>query len=162
MMVNILIIYLIMFVFLIGLWTSIVNGYNHTKCLSLSNRKCTIQSTLTNLHPNGFTRGLRYYPLAVNLCRCAGRCNTLFDLSKKVCIPNKTDLDLSFFNMNTGMNKWIENKVNVNYIVENISRIEIRITIHVGAILKIRKNIICVKKIMFGIQLHVVSKMVNI
>ena len=162
MMFNIFIIYLIMFVFLIGLWTSIVNGYNHTKCLLLSNRKCIIQSTLTNLHSNGFTRGLRYYPLAVNLCRYAGRCNNLFDLSKKVCISNKTDLDLSFFNMNTGMNKWIKNKVNVNLIVENITRIEIRITIHVGAILKIRKNINCLKKIMFGIQLHVVSKMVNI
>ena len=28
------------------------------------------QPTLTNLHPNELTQGLRYYPLAVNLDRC--------------------------------------------------------------------------------------------
>ena len=30
----------------------IVNTSNHTKCLSLSNQKCTTKPTLINLHPN--------------------------------------------------------------------------------------------------------------
>ena len=30
----------------IGLLTGLVNGYNHTKCVSLSNQKCMIQPTL--------------------------------------------------------------------------------------------------------------------
>ena len=35
-----------------------------------------------------------------------GSCNTLNDLSKKVCVPNKTeDLSLSLFNMITGINE---------------------------------------------------------
>ena len=32
---------------LVVLLTSIVNGPNHTKCVSLSNEKCMIQTTLT-------------------------------------------------------------------------------------------------------------------
>ena len=42
----------------------------------------------------------------VKLDRCVGRCNTLNDLSSKVCVPNKTeDLNLSVFNLITGINK---------------------------------------------------------
>ena len=80
----------------IELWTSIVNASNHTKCVSLSNQQCMTQSTLFNLYPNKYTQGLHYYPFAVNLDRCVGSCNSLNDLSNKVCVPNKTeDLNLS-------------------------------------------------------------------
>ena len=34
------------------LLSNIVNGSNHTKCVSLNNEKCMIQPTLVNLHPN--------------------------------------------------------------------------------------------------------------
>ena len=34
----------------IVLLTNIVNGSNHTKCISLSNQKCLIQPALINLH----------------------------------------------------------------------------------------------------------------
>ena len=53
-----------------GLLISIVNASNHTKCISLKNQKCMIQSTFINLHP-------------------VGSCNTLNDLSNKVYVPNK-------------------------------------------------------------------------
>ena len=33
----------------IGLLTGLVNGSNHTKCISLSNQKCMIEPTLINL-----------------------------------------------------------------------------------------------------------------
>ena len=36
----------------IVLLTGLVNGYNHTKCVLLSNQKCMLQPTLINLHPN--------------------------------------------------------------------------------------------------------------
>ena len=40
----------------------------------------------------------------VDLDRCVGTCNTLNDLSNKVCVPNKTkDLNLSVFSMITGI-----------------------------------------------------------
>ena len=49
---------------------------------------------------------LHYYPLAVKLDRCVGSCNTLNDLSNKVCVPNKTeDLNLSMFSMIPGINE---------------------------------------------------------
>ena len=84
--------------------TSQVNASNHTK--SLTNQTCTTQSTLINLHPNKYTQRLRCYPFEVNLDICAGSCNTLHDLSNKVCVPNKTeDLNLSVFNMITGINE---------------------------------------------------------
>ena len=39
----------------IGLLTVLVNGYNHTKCVSLINQKYQIQPTLINLHPNEYS-----------------------------------------------------------------------------------------------------------
>ena len=51
----------------IGLITGLVNTSNHTKCVSLSNQKCKIQPTLTNLHPNEQSQELPYYPFTVNL-----------------------------------------------------------------------------------------------
>ena len=39
---------------LIRLLTGLVNGFNHTKRVSLSNQKCMIQLTLINIHPNEY------------------------------------------------------------------------------------------------------------
>ena len=90
----------------IGLLTGLVNGYNHTKCVSLINQKFQIQPTLINLNPNEYSQEFHYYPFAVKSDRCVGSCNTLSDLSNKVCILNKTeDLNLSVFNMITGINE---------------------------------------------------------
>ena len=41
----------------------------------------------------------------VKLDRCVGSCNTLNDLSNKVCVANKTDLNIDVFNMITGKNE---------------------------------------------------------
>ena len=40
----------------IVLLTGLVNGSNHTKCVSLSSQKCITQSTLINLHPNEYSQ----------------------------------------------------------------------------------------------------------
>ena len=67
------------------LLSNIVNESNHVKCVSLSNH---------------------YYPFTVKLDRCVGSCNTLNDLSNKVCVPNKTeDLNLNAFNIIEGVNE---------------------------------------------------------
>ena len=82
-----------------GLLTVLVDGSNHSKCVLLSNQKYMIQPTLINLHPNEYSQEFHYYPFAVKLDRCVGSCNTLNDLSNKVCVPNKTKyLNLSVFN----------------------------------------------------------------
>ena len=73
---------------------SSVNGSNDTKCVSLTNQKCTTQPTIINLHPYAHTQGLYYYPFAVKLDICVGSCNTLNGLCNKVCVPSKTE-DLS-------------------------------------------------------------------
>ena len=52
--------------------------------------------------------------------------------------------------------------VNVNLMVENVIKIKSEITINIDVIAKSQKNVICAKKIIFGILLHVVVKMVNI
>ena len=47
----------------------------------------------------------RYYPFAVKLDECVGSCNTLKDLSNKLCVPyNTEDLNLNVFNMITRIN----------------------------------------------------------
>ena len=64
-----------------------------------------IQPTLINLHPNEYSQEFHYDPFAAKLDRCVGSCNTLNALSNKV-YPNKTeDLNLSVFNMITGINE---------------------------------------------------------
>ena len=90
----------------IGLLTGLVNGSNHTKCMSLSNQTCMIQPTFINLHPNEYSHEFHYYPFAVKLDRCFGSFNNLNYLSNKACVPNKIeDLNLSVFNMITGINE---------------------------------------------------------
>ena len=89
----------------IGLLTGLVNRSNHTKCVLLSNQKCMIQPTLINLHPNEYSQEFHYYAFAVKLDRCVRSCNTLNDLSNKLCIPYKTEeLNLSVFNTITDIN----------------------------------------------------------
>ena len=91
---------------IIRLLTSIVSPSNHAKCVSLSNQKCTIQPILINLRPNEYSQEFHYYALAAKLDRRVGSCNTLNDLSNKICVPNKTeDLNLSILNMIIGKNK---------------------------------------------------------
>ena len=73
-----------------------------------------IQLTPINLHPNEYSQDFNYYPFSVKLDRCSGSCNTLNDLSNKVCVPNKTeDLNLSMLNMIKGIN---ESKVSTKHI----------------------------------------------
>ena len=73
----------------IGLLISAVNASNHTKSVLLSNQKCMIQAILINLHPYQYSQEFHYYPFLVKLDICVGSCNTLSDLSNKVCFPNK-------------------------------------------------------------------------
>ena len=84
----------------IVLQSSIVNPSYHTKFVSLNNQK------VINLHPNKYSQEFHYYPFAIKLDRCVGNCNTLNNLSNKVCVPNKTeDLNISMFNMTTEINE---------------------------------------------------------
>ena len=95
---------------LIVLLNTIVNASNQTNCVFLSNQKWEIQSTLINLYPNEYNQELHYY--AVKLDKCVGSWNTLNDLRKKVCVPNKTeDLNIYVFNIIRGKNEtniWIK------------------------------------------------------
>ena len=136
-------------------------------CVSLSIQKCEIQPTLINLDPNEYSQEFHYNSFAVNLDRCVGSCNTINDLSNKVCVPNKTeDLNLSIFNMITGIN---ESKTLTKHISckrkckfdekKNASQMNGGITINVDVSVK---NIIYVKKIVFGILPHVIVKIEDI
>ena len=70
---------------------------------ALSNQKCKIQPTLINLHPNEYNQELHYYSFSAKLDRRVGSCNTLNDLSNRVCAPNKTeDLNIDVFHPNLG------------------------------------------------------------
>ena len=131
--------------------------------MSLSNQKCEIQPTLNYLHPNNYSRWLHYYPFAVKLDKCVGSCNTLNVLSNKLCVQSKTeDSNIHVFNMITGkseskfLTKDISRNVNLDLIEENVIEIKSGIMINVDVSVK---SIIYVKKIIFGILLHVVVKM---
>ena len=90
----------------IVLLSTTVNVPNRAKFVSLSNQKCEIWPTLINLHLNEYSQEFHYHSFAVKLDRCVGSCNTLNDLSDKVCVPSKTeDLNLSAFNRITWINE---------------------------------------------------------
>ena len=58
------------------------------------------------MHPNEYSQEFYFYSFAVKLDRCAVSCNTLNDLSNKICVSNKTeDLNLYLSNMTTGINE---------------------------------------------------------
>ena len=64
------------------------------------------ERTLINLHSNEYSQEFHSHPFSVKLDRCARSCNTLNDLSNKVCVPNETeDLTLSVFNIITAINE---------------------------------------------------------
>ena len=87
----------------IVLLSNIVNG---SECVLLSNQKCQIQPTVINLHRNEYNQELHYHPFAVKLDKRVGSCNTLNDLSNKVCVPNKTEyLNLRLLNIVTGISE---------------------------------------------------------
>ena len=121
------------------------------------------QPTFINLHPNEYSQKFHYYPFAVRLDRCVGSCNTQNYLSNKVCVPNKTeDLNISVFSVIARINesktltKHIYMNVNVVLMEENVIQINGGIMINVNVSVK---NIMYVKKVMFGILLHVIVKM---
>ena len=84
--------------------------------MSFSNQKYMVQPTLINLYPKEYTQEFHYYLFAVKLEWCIGSCNTLNNLSNKVCFPNKTeDLKSKHFRHDC-RNKWMEN-INKAYIM---------------------------------------------
>ena len=137
------------------------------KCVLLVIQKCMIQPTLIDSYPNEYSHEFHYYPFAVKLDKCVGNCNSLNDLSYEICVINKTkDLNLSLFNMITWINEsktltkhiWCEckcrfdgRKCNSDQWWNNYKcRCECK------------KRHVSWKKIMFGIFLHVITKMENI
>ena len=73
-----------------------------------------IQPTLINLHLDEYSQDCHYYLFAVKLDKRVWSLNTVNDLSDKICAPNKTeDLNLSVFNMNTGIN---ESKTSIKHL----------------------------------------------
>ena len=73
----------------------------------MSNQKCMIQPTIINLHPNKYSQEFVNKSI-LSICeykldRCVGSCNTLNNLSNKVCIPHKTNQ--SVLNIITGINE---------------------------------------------------------
>ena len=63
-------------------------------------KNARFKPTLIPLHPNECSQELYYYPFAVKLDKCVGNCNTLNDLSNKVCVPNKRqDINIHVLNV---------------------------------------------------------------
>ena len=52
---------------LIAFFAGLDNGFNHARCLLLSNQKYMIQPTLTNIYPNEYSQEFHYYSSAVKL-----------------------------------------------------------------------------------------------
>ena len=72
------------------------------KGISLNNVSCLATPSLINLN----SHGLHYYLSMVSLDSCNGICNTLDNLPRRICIPNKIkDAKLNIFNMMKRINE---------------------------------------------------------
>ena len=70
-----------------------------------SSRKYLTQPLIINLETYECNQEFHYYPFGLKLEICVGICNTLNDLSNKVCVSIKTeDLNLSIFIMIIAVN----------------------------------------------------------
>ena len=70
--------------------------------MSLNNEPCMIRSFLVNSNPVE----LKYYPFMIILDKCSGSCNSVDDLSTKICVPSTTkDINVKVFTMITNKNK---------------------------------------------------------
>ena len=88
----------------ITLFTDLVNGSSHANSFGWAIRNVWFNPIL--LDPNKYSQDFQQYLLAVKLDKIVVICNTLNNLSNKVCIPNKTeDLNLSVFSIITLINQ---------------------------------------------------------
>ena len=98
-----------------GSLASIVNTPNYIKYIFLNNQQCMTQPI--NLHPTEYIDRSCYSPFAVNLDTCIGSCNTLSDLSNKVCVLKQNrKFKFECFQYDN-RNKWVEN-INKAYIIQ--------------------------------------------
>ena len=82
-----------------------------TKYMSLNNEPCMARSTFIDLNPVE----LKYYPFMISLDICSGSCNSVHDLSTKICVKNKTkDVNVKVFKM-------ITNRKEARTLVKHIS-----------------------------------------
>ena len=81
------------------------SGSLTTKCVSLNNEQYIARPTLSSLNPDKHDQRLHQYPVILSLHRRNWICNTIDDLSSRLCVSNKiTDAILNGFNMITGTN----------------------------------------------------------
>ena len=65
-----------------------------TKCMSLNNETCMGRPFLVNLT----SVELKYYALMISLDKFSESCNSVNDLSTKICVPSKTkDVNVKVF-----------------------------------------------------------------
>ena len=88
-----------------------------TKSVSLNNELCTIRPTLIDLNPVEFN----YYLFMISLNKCSGSCNSVDDLSIKICVSSKIKtINVKVFHMTT--NKYEAKRMvkteNANSIVQ--------------------------------------------
>ena len=61
-----------------------------------------VRPTLIDFNPVEF----KYYPFMSNLDKCSGSCNSVYDLSMRICVPSKTKyINVKVFNVITNKNE---------------------------------------------------------
>ena len=86
-----------MFIGLLSFSESLAN-----ECMSLNNEQCKTKPFLIDTNPVE----LKYYPYFITSDKCNGSCNTFNEISRTICVPNKTkDVNLNVFNLITTKNE---------------------------------------------------------
>ena len=106
--------------------------------MSLNNKPCIARPALFDLNPEE----LYCFQLVASLYRCNGCCNTLDDLSSRICVAHKTE-DVNFNAVNM-----IERIKESKALKKNIFHAVVNINLMVGNVIQIKigiKNCVDVK-----------------
>ena len=92
--------------FFIGLSTCTIGRFGESlasNSICLNKQSCQARPTIVNITTNQPL----HYPFTVNVNKCGGSCNTIYDPNAQVWIPNKVkNLNNEIFNLTSGINEW--------------------------------------------------------
>ena len=63
------------------------DGLLAMKCVSMSNKPCQRRATVIDINSSE----PHYYPFTVSVYKCGKSCNTIYDPSARICVPEKVN-----------------------------------------------------------------------
>ena len=79
-----------------------VLNVNLLKCVSMNNQECKIRKKIIDINNNEPS----FYPYSIEVNKCSGRCNNIYDPFAKCCVPDVVkNINVNVFNLMSSTNE---------------------------------------------------------